>query len=195
MPDPYTDAELEQMMREANTRSESGRIRRLRVMLSKQDFHPAYYDWLSYQYAEEARLCWYVGTFVAAIVMAQLAFEEMFRAYYREARGVGGNLNKGVKLDHAGFADLITQACADGLISAEEGEALDRLRKELRNPYVHPHDVSKDNDPSKPSFLTQLFKIVAPELNKGNVEADAQDAITTLAASFPGISGRLFYKC
>ena len=61
-----------------------------------------------------ARLCWYVGAFVAIIVMSQLALEEMLRAHYRRCKGVDGKLNEHLRVDEADFSGLINQAEADG---------------------------------------------------------------------------------
>lgn len=104
----YKDEDLERLMRGADERAHNGRLERLRFLLSKQDPNPAPVDALAYEYFEEARLCWYVGAFVATIVMSQLALEEMVRAHYRRWKGVDGKLNEGLKVDEASFLNLIS---------------------------------------------------------------------------------------
>lgn len=184
--------ELEQLIRDANERAHNGRLERLGILLSEADLDPAPFPGLAYEYYEEARLCWYVGAFVATIVMSQLALEEVLRSHYRVTKSVGGRLNNLKKVDRAGFADLIRQAEHDGWISSEEAIGLDKLRKNLRNPYVHPKDVSKKNDLSKPSFFTQQVKIVSPELLDRSAKDEAKETIILLVGLLPKLARRFW---
>jgi len=113
----WEESEIRRLIHEQEDRSFPGRLERLRFLLSIQKQPPFPSPRLAYEYYEEARLCWYVGAFVASIVMVQLAFEELLRSHYRVAKGVGGKLDCGKKVDDAGFANLINEARNDMYIS------------------------------------------------------------------------------
>ena len=108
------------------------------------------------------------------------------------AKGVGGNLNGSKKVNEAGFADLINQAKDDGWISSGVATALHKVRRDYRNPYVHPRDFDEGNDFSKPNFLRQQIKITAPELLGGGAEDEARQTIMLLVTLFPKISRRFW---
>jgi len=188
----YSDEELEQLMRSADERAHQGRLERLRFLLSRQDPNPAPVDALVQEYFEEAWLCWYVGAFVATIVMSQLALEEMLRAHYRRWKGVDRKLNERLKVDEASFSDLISQAEADGWLSRDEASELNRMRRDLRNPYVHPHDLSTSNVFAEPNWLRQLIKITASQLVERGAEDEARQSISALVELLPGISRRFW---
>lgn len=181
MASDYTDHELEQLIRDANERAHNGRLKRLRIVLSAEDPSPAPVSALAYEFYEEARLCWYAGAFVGAIVMTQMAFEEMLRSHFRVSKRVGGRLYEAKKVDDMGFAELVKEAQSGGWLRPEEATALDNLRKHARNPYVHPKD-----------FVTQLAKIKAPDSLERGAEAEAREAITLLVTKFRRISRRLW---
>jgi hypothetical protein len=183
----YTENEIEQLMAESSKRSHDGRLRRLRVLLSNQAQSAFPSPALALEYYEEARLCWYVGAFIAAIVMTQLAFEELLRGHYRVANGVGGTLSCGKKVDEAGFFDLINEAKKEEYISQDEATLLHALRQKLRNPYVHVKDADKvENDMvEKTNFLSLLWKVAS-----GAVEDEARKAVILLVQLFPEISLR-----
>lgn len=186
----YSDEELERLIHDANERAHDGRLERLRFLFSLEDSDPVPVGALAYEYYQEARLCWYVGAFVAAIVMSQLALEEMLRAHYRMAKGVAGELNDHKRVNAARFYDLINQAGTDGLLTSAEAAALHRLRKDHRNPYVHPSDVSAANDLSGPSFLRQHTRIAAPELVGTSTEDEARESIRRLVTLLPNVMRR-----
>jgi len=188
----YKDEDLEELMRGTDERAHNGRLERLRFLLSKQDSHPAPVDALAHEYFEEARLCWYVGAFVATIVMSQLALEEMLRAHYRRWKGMDGKLNERLKVDEASFLNLISQAEADGWLSREEAAQLNKIRRDLRNPYVHPHDLKTSNVFAEPNWLRQLIKITASQLAENGAEDEARQSINTLVELFPSISRRFW---
>lgn len=188
----YEDEELEQLIRGADERAHEGQVERLRFLLFRQDPNPAPIDALAYEYFEEARLCWYVGAFVATIVMSQLALEEMLRAHYRRWKGVDGKLNERLKVDEASFSDLISQAEADGWLSRDEAAQLNRIRRDLRNPYVHPHDLNTSNVFAKPNWLRQLIKITASQLGENGAEDEARQSIGALVELLPSISRRFW---
>ncbi len=190
----YEESEIRQLIHEGDERSYSGRLERLRFLLSIEDQNPFPAPALAVEYYEEARLCWYVGAFVATIVMAQLSFEELLRSHFRVAKGVDGKLNCGKKVDHASFSDLIDEAKNDKWISEEEAKLLHDLRKNVRNPYVHVKDikVNDDGEPNLkgPNFLIQYLKIKAPELVGSDVGSEAKEAIQLLVTLLPEISRR-----
>lgn len=184
------------VMEKAEANSRSGRLVRLRFLTDEGDFTEGPMDGLSYEYFEEARLCWYAGAFVAAIVMSQLAFEEALRSHYRLTLGPGGLLASRKEVDRAGFADLIEQARHDQRITLEEAEALGALRKDYRNAYVHTKDLkgaaTGSTSHELPPFAIQHFKIVAPEVAGTSVEDEARHAIHMLITMLPRISRRWF---
>jgi len=184
---PYTSKELEQLLQDANARAHKGRLNRLQVLVSEGDQDPAPIPSLAVAYFEEARLCWVDGAFVATIVMSQLAFEEALRAHYRMWHGVRGKIDSGKEVSDAGFAELVDQSKNDGWILPEEAEALHRLRKDYRNPYVHSKDI-----PGRPDFFTQTLKIFAPEILRTGVEEEARESITLLVSLLPRICRRLW---
>jgi len=186
------DDEIKKLILESNKRSYNGDLSRLKFLLSIGDEGLFPVPALVSEYYEEARLCWYRGAFVATIIMVQLAFEELFRAHYRAANGVGGTLNNGKKVDQASFFDLIVEAQNDRWISKKEAELLHSLRKNIRNPYVHVKDVKGNgkSDLHEANFVTQYLKIRTPELIGHDVKDDAKEAIRLLIVLLPKISYR-----
>ncbi len=186
--------ELEELIHQGDERSYPGRFKRLKFLLSVEEQTPFRVSALAAEYYEEARLCWYVGAFVSTIIMTQLAFEELFRAHYRAAMGVGGKLDCGKKVNDASLFSLLQQARKDGWISLAEANLLNELRKDLRNPYVHVKDVSvKDEGKQtrgKRDFFIQFLKIKGSPLIPDSVEKEAQKAIQLLVTLFPVVSER-----
>ena len=190
----YTKSEIQKLIHEGDNQSYNGRFDRLKFLLSVENQFSFPTPALASEYYEEARLCWYVGAFVATITMVQLAFEELLRSHYRVAKGVGGKLNCGIKVDQASFSNLIDEATNDKWILEEEAKSLHNLRKNVRNPYVHVKDV-KVNDYGKtnlkkPNFFIQYLKIKAPEVIGADVENEAKWAIQLLVTLLPKISCR-----
>ena len=159
-----------------------------------QDEHPIPLPALAYEYYEEARLCWYMGAFVATIIMVQISFEELLRSHYRVSKGVGGKLSNDKKVDDVGFNDLIDEAKNEGYISTQEAGSLHNLRKNIRNSFVHAKDVkisgSGNTNFKTPNFFTQTLKIQAPEVLGSDVVDEAKEAIKLLVIAFPDISKR-----
>lgn len=192
----YTESEIKQLICEGDKRSYNGRLDRLKwlITIEHQEAFPA--PALAFEYYEEAILCWYVGAFVSTIIMVQLAFEELLRTQYRVAKGIGGKLSCGKKVDNAGFFNLINEAKKEGWISNYEAKSLNNLRKKIRNPFVHVNDTKIKNngktDLKKPSFITQYLKIAAPNLIGSDVEEEAKEAIGLLVTLFPEISRRYY---
>jgi len=178
----------------ADERARAGRAARLKLLQSilLVEEYPA--PALAYEFFEEARLCWYVGAFVATILMVQLAFEELLRSRYRTARGVGGKLDSGVPVDDAGFAQLIEQGKNDHSLSSPEAGQL-RALKDCRNLWVHAKDEGKKRaTKNRATWFDQLGKMVVPDLVGIGVEDEAQKAITFLTVSFPLLCKRQFFS-
>jgi len=190
----YTKSEIQKLIREGDNRSYSGRFERLRFLLSIENQSSFPTPALAFEYYEEARLCWYVGSFVAAIAMAQLAFEELLRSHHRVVKGVNGRLSCSTKVDQASFSNLIDEAINSNWISEEEANLLHNLRKNLRNPYVHTKDIKVNNkgkpDLKRSNFSVEYLKIKAPEVIGSDVENEAKEAIQLLITLFPEMSSR-----
>jgi hypothetical protein len=124
--------------------------------------------------------------------MSQLALEEMLRAYYRRCKGVDGKLNEGFKVDEASFSNLINQAEIDGWLSPKEAAQLNKIRRDFRNPYVHPHDLKASNTFAEPNWLRQLINITASPLAEKGAEDEARESISALIELFPSISRRFW---
>ena len=183
--DPGMDDQQTQVI-EADERARPGRIARLKWLHAQAPLESYPVPALAQEYFEEARFCWYLGAFIASILMVQLAFEELLRSHYRVARGVGGSLDSGKSVDSAGFAELIRQGRRDDLLSPSEVHDLSSLRKS-RNPYVHTKDVGGTG----PSFFDQTIKISASELVGLGVEQEAKEAIELLTTFFPRLCMRV----
>jgi len=175
----------------------AGKLKRLKFLLTQENYNVFPAPALAIEYYEEARFCWYVGAFVASICMVQLAFEELLRSYYRSARGIEGRLKSSInkKVDNAAFYELIEEAREDGLISDKEKQELNYLRKNIRNPYIHVKDVKIKNGKQNlqtPDFFTQYLKIKTPKVIEVDVEDEARLAIKILITILPKISIRMW---
>ena len=185
---------IKRLIHDGDERSYKGRFERLKYLLSINSLDEFPAPALAWEYYEEARLCWYSGAFVATIIMAQLAFEELIRSTYRVAKGVRGKLANNKKVDKASFSDLIWEAEQDKIITKKEAENLNKLRK-LRNPFVHTKDLRIEGENKitlgPVDFFYQHLKIVASHLIGQSAENEAKFAIKLLCNSFPKISYRL----
>lgn len=161
-------------------------------------------DWLvspgplAAMYYHEARLCWLSGSYVATIVMTQLAFEEILRKFFRRTSS-GNRLHEGkTEIDDASFSQLIHQASHENWLTKSETKRLTKLRKELRNRYVHTKTTtSGDDQHARPEYIIYDTdaerRIAAPSINGGSIVADALEAIELLESLFPEISTRLAF--
>lgn len=191
------DNEFKKLIIAKDKHAYAGKLKRLKFLLTQENYNVFPAPALAIEYYEEARLCWYVGAFVASICMVQLGFEELLRSYYRSARGIEGKLKfgKNKKVENATFYELLEKAREDRLISEHEEQELHHLRKNIRNPYVHVKDVKIENGKQnlqKPDFFTQYLKIKAPEVIGTDVEDEARFAIKVLVTMFPKISIRMW---
>jgi hypothetical protein len=117
--------------------------------------------------------------------MAQLAFEELLRTYYRAVEGEGC-LPDGTKVADCGFADLIIRARRERLASTRDARKLEKLRM-MRNPYVHSREEGKKSDVTR-----QTLKITFPEYVGVSTEDEARKAVTTLIDVFPRLSHKIW---
>ena len=188
----YFSSETERadsIVRKLNESEHRGRVWRTKKVLSSIDDEGFIASALAGLYYEEARWCWISGAYVATILMTQVALEEALRSHFRFSREKNAPLTKGVTVDGASFCQLINQAKAEGWISATRAKDFHRLRKMLRNPYVHTRRAAKTTDHSAPFFRethewAQLGKIFRPGFETGSVVAEAQEAIQLLIRSF-----------
>lgn len=191
------DNELKKLIFSNDKQVYVGKLKRLKFLLTEENYNVFPTSVLAIEYYEEARLCWYDGAYVASICMVQLAFEELLRSYYRSARGIEGRLKfgKNKKVENVAFYELIEEAREDRLISEHEEQELHHLRKNIRNPYVHVKDVKIENGKQnlqKPDFFTQYLKIKVPEVIGTDVEDEARFTIKVLITIFPKISIRMW---
>lgn len=175
----FSDDEIKKMIKNNDSNIFKGRFTRLKFLLKNFTDEPFLVSGLASEYYEESRLCWYAGSFVATIIMVQLAFEELFRAHYRNM-GINPKLSSGKRLSQMNFSELIDEAKKDKYISNQEASNLHKLRK-IRNPYVHSQDRQYKKNGTKPSndFITQQFKIINSQLSP-NVQDEAKFAVQML---------------
>jgi len=178
------------MVRRLDETEHRGRVWRMKKVMASIYDENFIASALAATYYEEARWCWISGAYVATILMSQVAIEEALRSHFRMNRKRNDPLVRTVTVDGASFRQLIDQAMAEGWISATRARELHRLRKMLRNPYVHTKTGAKTTDHSAPflretSQSAQLGKILRPGFETGSVVAEAQEAIQLLIRSFP----------
>lgn len=109
-----------------------------------------------------------------------------------------GELNDCVGVDQASFFQQIRQAEIDGLISSIQAKALHRVRKSLRNPYVHTKDSEKTGGKfrrqlgfeRKSDFFAQTIKVHAPGFETGSVVGEAQEALKILLKYVPRVGSQ-----
>jgi hypothetical protein len=193
MPSRHFSSETERadsIVRKLNESEHRGRVWRTKKVLSSIDDGNFIGSALSAAYYEEARWCWISGAYVATILMTQMALEEGLRSHFRFSREKDAHFPKGVTLNSATFYHLIERAKAEGWISPTRAKDFHRLRKMLRNPYVHTRSRTKTTNHNAP-FLrethewAQLGKIVRPGFETGSVVAEEKEAIQLLVRTFP----------
>jgi len=193
MPSKHLSSETERadsIVRRLNESEHRGRVWRTKKVLSSIEDENFIGSALSAAYYEEARWCWVSGAYVATILMTQMALEEGLRSHFRFSREKNAHFPKGVTLSSATFYHLIDRAKAEGWVSPTRAKDFHRLRKMLRNPYVHTRQAAKKTTDSSVPFLrethewAQLGKIVRPGFETGSVVAEAQEAIQLLIRSF-----------
>jgi hypothetical protein len=169
----------------ADARLRGGKKKRLELLSDAPPTYEFPAPQLARRYYEESRLCFYSGAYVATIIMAQLAFEELLRTYYRAVEGEGC-LPDGSKVADCGFADLIIQARREKLASGRDVRRLEKLRM-MRNPYVHSRAEGRKSDQTR-----QTLKITFPEYVGVSTEDEARKAVTTLIEVFPILSHKIW---
>jgi hypothetical protein len=121
--------------------------------------------------------------------MAQMAFEELLRDRARVTTSVAGRLPSGIQVDAATFAQLLRVAQTHGWITQQEFGELNRLRLELRNPYVHTKDVHASGRAQRGDFFLQDLKF---EAHGSTVGLEAREAASILVRLMPTIIRRLW---
>jgi hypothetical protein len=169
----------------ADARLRGGKKKRLELLSDAPPTYEFPAPQLARRYYEESRLCFYSGAYVATIIMAQLAFEELLRTYYRAVEGEGC-LPDGSKVAECGFADLIIHARREKLASGRDVRRLEKLRM-MRNPYVHSRGEGRKSDQTR-----QTLKITFPEYVGVSTEDEARKAVTTLIEVFPILSHKIW---
>jgi hypothetical protein len=169
----------------ADARARGGKKKRLELLAEAPPTYEFPAPQLARRYYEESRLCFYSGAYVATIIMAQLAFEELLRTYYRAVEGEGC-LPDGSKISECGFADLIIRARREKLASTRDTRRLEKLRM-MRNPYVHSREEGRKSDQTR-----QTLKITFPEYVGVSTEDEARKAVTTLIDVFPRLSHKIW---
>jgi hypothetical protein len=169
----------------ADARARGGKKKRLELLAEAPPEYEFPAPQLARRYYEESRLCFYSGAYVATIIMAQLAFEELLRTYYRAIEGEGC-LPDGTKVADCGFADLIIRARREKLANSRDIRHLEKLRT-MRNPYVHSRQDGKKSDHTR-----QTLKITFPEYVGVSTQDEAQKAVTTLIEVFPRLSIKIW---
>jgi hypothetical protein len=125
------DVELRDWMTTADASSLDDRLERLKFVRRQ---HPAENDHLFFggaiphQAFQEMQFCYIHGAYISCTLAAQVVLEHLFAACL-EWNGRGD-------MDGAGFKALSEVALAEGLISQDEFDDFERLRR-IRNPYTH----------------------------------------------------------
>src|SRR5947208_14684884 len=118
-------------MQTAGGRSLQDRLERLKFV---REQHPAENDHLFFggpipaQAFQEMQFCYIHGAYISCTLAAQVVLEHLFAAFLE--------WNGRDDLDGAGFKALSEAALGEGLISQNEFDDFERLRR-IRNPYTH----------------------------------------------------------
>jgi len=130
--------EFERHLKREDSVSLPYRITRLRFLVEEFG-EPRYIGvpQMAFFYIEEAKTCYLNGAFVACVLVAQAALEDMLRWTLTL---LDPQLS-GRKLASMKFKQVINLWHAKELLSEEEAEGLHRIR-ETRNPYVHTKEIT-----------------------------------------------------
>jgi hypothetical protein len=133
------DVELRDWMKTADARSLEDRLERLKFVRQR---HPAENDHLFFggaipaQAFQEMQFCYVHGAYISCTLAAQVVLEQLFAAFLE--------WNGRDDLDGAGFKALSEAALAEGLISQDEFDDSERLRR-MRNPYTHSKPLMRES--------------------------------------------------
>ncbi len=135
---------------------------------------------------EDAKRCWYDGSFVPTIVMSKLAFETLLHHHYLLTQDAQIESLETTLAD-ATFDDLIESALPDGYVTQGEAKKIHYV-DEMYNAYVRPKDQTSE------SIQEMKVKLADPKIHGGilkkNAEAEARDAIQILTDILPDICKR-----
>jgi hypothetical protein len=122
---------------------------------------------------EEMRVCYLNGLFVSCVVVAQIVIEHTL-AHMLDLAGRS-------ELEGAGFKKLAEESLKERLLSQDEFDAMDELRK-LRNPYTH----------SKPLMHDSCFVRRSKETGSHPLDLFKEDAEKAVIAVFGLLSRQPF---
>jgi len=186
----YSDSQLKKMILGQDKGTFDDRLERLRYLMSISPGDESVpFPSVVLAYYEEARLCWYHGAFVSAIVMAQMAFEELLRSHYR-AIGINKLPLTGKPPDDANFVQLIKQAEQDGYLTVQEAKHIDKIRREYRNRYVHVKNakiVDGKQDMKSSNWLTIGMKALCRNPYGDDASDEARETMCILVSILPDI--------
>lgn len=119
--------------------SRNSRVKRLKYLV--QEFgeigYISFYGGIiSYHAFEELRLSFLNGQFIGCVLLSQIVAEHILAGLFE--------MQNQTDLKNAGFLKLLDEAFCQKIISQEEFDAFDSIRK-TRNPYVHKKEVSHKN--------------------------------------------------
>jgi hypothetical protein len=129
--DRMNDVELLEWMKTADARSLQDRLERLKFVRKQ---HPRENDHLFFgglipsQAFQEMQFCYIHGAYISCTLAAQVVLEHLFAALLE--------WNGREDLDGLGFKALSEEALAESLISQNEFDDFESLRR-IRNPYTH----------------------------------------------------------
>lgn len=148
---------------------------------------------LAFSYYVAAQYCWYRGDFLPTIILSQMALEEQLRDRFHNRSFLYPNPD--LDLDRAGFAELTKMALRVGLITPEDGDSLEELRRKYRNPYMHPKRKNVKvkisdgrggfEERDMREFLALHDKIQGSGYVQGDIEDESEIALRILCRMFP----------
>jgi hypothetical protein len=193
----YTDDEIKSMVEKNDNDEFEYKFQRLKFLISIEGGWLMTAPPLAAAYYDETKRCWYNGEFVATVIMARLALEELIRSHYRVFRD-RLKFKSGKKVDNVGFTELINQALSDRYISKEEAKKLRHIKK-YSDPYIHVksgefestqlEDLQK-GEVKSPTFFTQELKMYHSDRLAVSAEDDAGASLQIMINLFQNICRR-----
>jgi hypothetical protein len=176
--DRMTDDEILAWLEEDEAKSRPYRVERMGLLLDRfgQGGYMQFFGGVVPLYAfEEMRLAYLNGLYISCVVVSQIIVEHLLA-------GMLEMMANRSDLEGAGFHTLINEGLAAGLISQDEFDGLDQLRR-LRNPYTH----------TKPIMHQSCFIRRAAESGSHPADLFKQDAEVALTVVSGLLSRYPFY--